>query len=1526
MRKTKIFLTLIILIIVSISCFAGCSSCSPNDVSLSFNQNNVAQIGVEYDPMFVVKDGAQITKVKLQDNEGNGVELGDNYGFIPNAFGNYYYEVTVKASSLSKTYNFTVQVVDTEAPVVVEKPNTAKQIELGMYTDFETDLENIVVSDNHTQMNAYITKRAVGISFNGQYQENLDGYKQYFFDKPGEYTVNVEIKDLAGNVGNTEYLLKVIDSTAPVIKTFPLNYAWLKDGKVKLPSIEINDLSTVTETVVAKLNEQVLTIQDGMVSASVGDVIDVTYIVEDQSGNQAETTTKLKVLKYGQLIDNTDTELNHLFVADSGIIEYDNGILYVNNGNNDVFGWRENAFNFGGVREFSGISLSLVNYQYSEVAITVIAVSANQTKPVGLIKVAGRTTNVEEKTYTIDLTKTGLDKVDGWLFSVSSSDSISVSINQMEYTTFADPYAQVNVSDSYILGEKFVYTLIENGFEISDISISLKLDGTEIAVLGINDEYEFMQSGEYVAEFAIDVGYKQFIFTKSFVVGSSGSGITFDKAFDGGRVGEEYTLPSSNAGTVSVKDGQANLVNLTQNKFVPQTSGTYVATYVANGNEVVRTFYVANSNEISFETASERAVKDNFNGGLDFVNTQYVGSGKLAAKAVVPASSRVGYTLENGIDLLGSVNFVNATLYANVDGTIKLGFIANEKVLETSDIRVVKGLNKLGLVIGQSLSDNYENLTFDGIYIYNQSVYDNVLYIDSIRFEQKTAVLQEEIINFNTNVVYAEKDGHFIVPNVINCDVRLIDAITVEVIDGNDDLINTTNIGAKVSLLGLEVGNYTVKYCITVNEKNYVHRLQLKVQEKLLSGTINLENYYTSTQFVLPEPELLSGVLSDSELGDAAISKYYKLSSGLEWINGDGEIIFDNTGYVDLKYTVNYGDIKAVLYDSIYIHEKGVHLDFERWSDGENLGYKYGYGQDPNYNTTPTEMPSVISTDWAYDGTYSMKVVAHTGYTNVSGAICAIQAEQAIPIGFEADMVVFWAYSKGDRSSSLLCVDNYDWNWVRANLQIKKGVHKYVLPLDNTISSFKRFVFELGRNESFYIDNVSFVQSANISYPDLEGKQYDRTNKITVDKPVLLNASSIAFSNEDISNAKYGIEIFDGKDTVTYYFEDGENTLNLDLKKGKYEFTYKILIGEYTATSKTYRVSVRDFECVFVQPKTLYESGVEYKLDLPKTVDGVVIKAYSRAQGDKEWTELAIADGKALLKLNGAGDYELKVNATKGEYFEEETYQILVRAQNSVADFEINEDGSHVTDNGIISEKQGFISDKWSYDGNYSFRVSAEGHDYAFVYFMDHEHYKQTGAPIGEKKLSGQSNAFTMWINADAPIKDFQMDVYTTPIGESKPIRLKSQILDLQKGAHEYTFVFEKTFDKVYGFGFEVHHQKCNNFYVDSVHSQLIQTNITQVPTFVHCGEVVSLDKVSVSIDGKELNANVYYQFNDEDFTAVAIENGKYNICASKTGELHIKVVCVDDNGLELTYNYSVKVYEPIDDPYVDDIPWQTES
>ena len=86
MRKTKIFLTLIILIIVSISCFAGCSSCSPNDVSLSFNQNHVAQIGVEYDPMFVVKDGAQITKVKLQDNEGNGVELGDNYGFIKNHY------------------------------------------------------------------------------------------------------------------------------------------------------------------------------------------------------------------------------------------------------------------------------------------------------------------------------------------------------------------------------------------------------------------------------------------------------------------------------------------------------------------------------------------------------------------------------------------------------------------------------------------------------------------------------------------------------------------------------------------------------------------------------------------------------------------------------------------------------------------------------------------------------------------------------------------------------------------------------------------------------------------------------------------------------------------------------------------------------------------------------------------------------------------------------------------------------------------------------------------------------------------------------------------------------------------------------------------------------------------------------------------------------------------------------------------------------------------------------------------------
>lgn len=1527
MRKTRIFLALTALLIAILCCFVGCSSCKgESELTVTFNENRTAEIGKEYNPQISVSEGAELKSVKLTNAAGKNIILSQTYSFIPDEFGYYYYEVIAQSSKERQTFNFTLQVVDTEAPVVVNKPSTSKQIELGMYTEFNTDLEQIIVTDNYLEMLDFVTKKVVSISGNGKVEEKAVGYEKYFFDRVGEYNVKVELKDLAGNVSYVEYTLEVVDTVAPVINAYELNYAWLVDGKVEIPKVKATDLSSITESVTAKLNGSPLEIENGKVFASVGDVIEVVYTAKDESLNESIKTTKLKVLEYGKLMDKKDSELNTLFVADSGLMEYDDGLLYLNDAKKDVFGWREGSFNFGSVKAFSGISLRLVNYQYSAVDVTVIAVSGEVEKPIGMLKLAGKTDTLEEKVFILDLTKSELDKVDGWRFSVVSSDSVCISLKGMEYTTFADPYVEVSISDSYNLGDAFVYSVNKNGYEISEVSVTLTNMGTESVSLNANDEYEFSVAGDYVVDFTVDVGSKAFVVSKNFVVTDTGSAVILEKSFIGGRVGNEYELPNLTGASISLKDSQGKDVSVTNNKFTPQISGTYTATYLVGTKQIVRTFYVSDKREISFETSAEISVEKAYNGGFEFLNTENATSGKYSARVNVKGSSYAGYLLQQPITINGNVNFVKATLLANVSGTVKLGFVINNgnTILTTSDVQVVCGENDLALVLGKELANVYTDLVVNGIYLYNQSVYDNLFYIDSITFEQKTTVEQSEVIKSDFNAVYVEKNGSIIIPNVIGCDIKLIDTVSVKIFNSSSQEIKTAGIGTKLSLDGLAVGEYSIKYFINACGKEYESALPLIICEQLLSGSIKMGTYYTQTAFELPQVELVSGAFGETELSGAVTTKYYKLQGGTEWIEGNDEVTFDKTGYVDLKYSIAVNDAKTVLFDSIYVHQKGVHLDFEKWANGDHMGYKYGYGQDPNYNTTPTDMPSVISTDWAYDGLYSMKVVAHTGYTNVSGAVCAIQAEQSLSIGFEADMVVFWAYSEGDRSSSILRVDNYDWNWASANLQIKKGVHKYVLPLSQSVNSFKRLVFELGRNESFYIDNVYFVKSAEIKYTDVQGKQYDRINGITVTKPELLSASDIAFSKEEVNSAKFSIEVFDGKDTITYYFEDDKQTLDLDLKKGKYEFTYKVIIGEYKASSTTYKVSVRDFECEFIQPKTIFESGVLSRLDLPKTaVEGVTIKAYSRVQNASEWTELNVVDGKALVTFNGAGNYELKFTAVKGEYQEQETYQVLVRAENSIADFEMNEDGSHVTDNGIISEKHGYISDKWSYDGNYSFRISTKGHDYAFVYFMDYEYYLQTGNPIGEKALNSASNAITMWINADNAIKDFQIDVYTTPLGESKPVRLKSQVVDVQKGVNAYTFIFEKSFNKLYGFGFEVHYSKCNNFYIDGVCSIKLDIEMPEIKTSVYQGGVIAFSEISADIDGKKLNVNVEYKLNDGDYTEVTANNGKYSIQATTIGTIQIRITLSDDSSFETVYNYIVEVKDSAEDSFVGDMTWQ---
>ena len=136
-------------------------------------------------------------------------------------------------------------------PTVISVPET-KEIEVGTYSDFKADMAAILITDDNQEKLPYATKMPVSVKIGDNVSENADGFSEFLFDKVGEYTVKVEIKDVDGNVAYTEYKIKTVDTTAPEIVVGNLVYVWADNGSVVLPSPKVVDFSACTTQVAVK--------------------------------------------------------------------------------------------------------------------------------------------------------------------------------------------------------------------------------------------------------------------------------------------------------------------------------------------------------------------------------------------------------------------------------------------------------------------------------------------------------------------------------------------------------------------------------------------------------------------------------------------------------------------------------------------------------------------------------------------------------------------------------------------------------------------------------------------------------------------------------------------------------------------------------------------------------------------------------------------------------------------------------------------------------------------------------------------------------------------------------------------------------------------------------------------------------------------------------------------------------------------------------------------------------------------------
>ena len=66
------------------------------------------------------------------------------------------------------------------APTVISVPKD-KLVEVGTYTDFDSDMESILITDDNQEQLPYVTKKPISIKIGNKIEENASGFTTYRF-------------------------------------------------------------------------------------------------------------------------------------------------------------------------------------------------------------------------------------------------------------------------------------------------------------------------------------------------------------------------------------------------------------------------------------------------------------------------------------------------------------------------------------------------------------------------------------------------------------------------------------------------------------------------------------------------------------------------------------------------------------------------------------------------------------------------------------------------------------------------------------------------------------------------------------------------------------------------------------------------------------------------------------------------------------------------------------------------------------------------------------------------------------------------------------------------------------------------------------------------------------------------------------------------------------------------------------------------------------------------------------------------
>lgn len=930
---------------------------------------------------------------------------------------------------------------------------------------------------------------------------------------------------------------------------------------------------------------------------------------------------------------------------------------------------------------------------------------------------------------------------------------------------------------------------------------------------------------------------------------------------------------------------------------------------------------------INFENDSDFAFSKVYGGGFTKVTDEsLVIEGNNSAKATLKAGFSAGVIFKNGIKINREANYFTAKILSNTESYVKVKLLIDNANYSSGQIflqNLSKGINEIGFFIDEdNLTADFKDHILNGITICSEDKFDNAVIIDSISFERKTSIQAEDVFKSVENNYELTTADSLYVDNVIKGNEGVIDHISVGIYkDGA--LVAETAIGEIVDLKNY-AGEYEIKYKVYLlgGFGDIEKTLRLYVEADEFNFTVNFDsNWYLGKNIVLPEPKITSSKYSAEEVKNARVEKFYRVANAQSWKKIDGDLLFDENGYVEFKYIVTLGETKKQIVKKAFVRDSEMYFDFETYYvDGQkDIDEKSRLGKEQLIN----EWSDFGVTDaWAHDGNYSLGVLGRSDTSIINGFMYSSQKK--VDGGF--DTVLLWAYSESDIRQVYICFDNKDGNWVKGYFDIKKGEHLYQIKLDKPLQSFFRMGFWSVQYLDYYVDSISLVKSADITYPKVGSQIFADDGNVTFKKPTINSVNPSVFPN-GVQSEVYKLRIADKNGRKrTYDFEGDELTIRLEA--GEYQISYIVEINGISYT-QTFDVNMRELDVNFVEPQYAYFTNVDYELQAPVVYDeSVTIRMYYRKTGTLDWTELTRNGDVFNIRFTDFGKHEIKAEAVKGSLSDSAIYEVYVRTENTIFDFEKDNDGTYY---GFGEEgwpiAEGYVSDKWSADGDNSFYVTANGQNWfgsAMVRDLG-SYYNAISVTINSgRRLTGgyESNGNGL----------FWIVRYKTSSGAIR--EMKSNQLIIEPGIGTYTFYFEDEFREISHIRFNDDYITCTNFYLDKVMAMNVElaANIEDLyyadqGIEIKAAQAVYANKTQELTAPIDLRTELYYRVKGaSEWIEVAENNGVFTIDAKNAGTYEINCKIYSDGVLRKEVTKSVSVIFKENDNSESDIKWEEKA